>query len=226
MLAIIPARSGSKGVVGKNIKDLGGKPLIAHTILAAIESRYVDKIIVSTDSQEIADVAVKYGAEVPFLRPLEISGDRAPILANYKYVIDRLSNDFGLSYEAFVALQPTSPFRNAADIDSAIKLFIENDPSSVISFTESNHPIEWTRIIDKHRKIKDIGIDVIQNRQEYNKTYHFNGAVYVYKTSLVSKMQMYDESSIAYIMSQERSLDIDTERDFLYAKFLYTNTDL
>jgi len=220
VLAIIPARGGSKGVKGKNQRILAGKPLIAHTILAAMDSDQVDRIIVSTDSEEIAEIAVKYGAEVPFLRPTSISQDDSPILENYNYVLDRFEMDFGEVYDSFVALQPTSPFRNSYDIDSAINLFKGNSTSSVISFTQETHPIEWNRIVDNSLKFKDIGFVRIDNRQKYGKIYRFNGAVYVYKTELVKAKTMYTDESLAYIMPEERSLDIDTEADFLYAEFL------
>lgn len=220
MLAIIPARGGSKGIIGKNSRLLAGKPLIAHTILAAVDANRVDKIIVSTDSEEIAEIAVKHGAEVPFLRPASISQDDSPILETYNYVLDRFKADFGEAYDSFVALQPTSPFRNSYDIDSAIDLFLDNSTSSVISFTQEAHPIEWNRIVDNNLKFKDIGFDRIDNRQKYEKTYRFNGAVYVYKTELVKARAMYTDKSLAYIMPEERSLDIDTETDFLYAEFL------
>lgn len=219
MLAIIPARGGSKGVVGKNVKTLGDKPLIAHTIISAIDSNSVDRIIVSTDSEEIADVALKYGAEVPFLRPRDISQDSSPILDNYKFMLDRLRS-VGEDYDSFVAIQPTSPFRSAYDIDSAVNLFLNNATDSVISFVMESHPIEWNRLVNDDGTFNDIGINDIYNRQKYKNTYRFNGAVYVFKSELINSNTMYTNNSLAYIMPNDRSIDIDTEDDFLYAEFL------
>jgi len=222
VLAIIPARGGSKGVIGKNIKVLSGKPLIAHTIIAAIDSKSVDRIIVSTDSEEIAEVAVKYGAEVPFLRPYDISHDTAAILDAYKFVLKKLKES-GDNYDSFVALQPTSPFRNSHDINSAISLFNNQETDSIISFTGESHPIEWSRLINNNGTFSDLGMDLIYNRQKYKKTYYFNGAVYVFKTKLLKKNIIYSDNSLAYIMPRIRSIDIDTEEDFLFAEFLIQN---
>ena len=222
MLAIIPARGGSKGVIGKNIKVLSGKPLIAHTIIAAIDSKSVDRIIVSTDSEEIAEVAVKYGAEVPFLRTYDISHDTAAILDAYKFVLKKLKES-GDNYDSFVALQPTSPFRNSHDINSAISLFNNQETDSVISFTGNTHPIEWSRLINKNGTFCDLGMNLIDNRQKYKRTYYFNGAVYVFKTKLLKKNTFYSDNSLAYIMPRIRSIDIDTEEDFLFAEFLIQN---
>lgn len=211
MLAIIPAREGSKGVVGKNIRPLGGIPLIAHTIKAAIKSKKIDRVIVSTDSQSIADVSMEYGAEVPFLRPKSISRDDSLILDNYKFMLERLKIENGEIIDSFVALQPTSPFRNSSDIDSAIELFCNNNTDSVISFTKEAHPPEWNRIINDDSTFSNFITEEV---------YRFNGAVYVYKSELIKNSVMYNDTSLAYVIPEERSLDIDTENDFMYAEFL------
>ncbi len=220
MLAIIPAREGSKGVVGKNIRCLGDKPLIAHTIQAAIESKQIDRVIVSTDSEAIAQVALEYGAEVPFLRPKSISQDDSLILDNYKYILERLQIECGEVVNSFAALQPTSPFRNSYDIDMAVELFCKNDTDSVISFTKETHPPEWNRIINNDSTFRNFITEKIYNRQMYKSVHRFNGAVYVYKSELIKNSVMYNDSSLAYVMPEERSLDIDTENDFMYAEFL------
>lgn len=219
MLAIIPARAGSKGVLGKNIKILSGKPLIAYSIISAINSNCVDRIIVSTDSDEIAEVAVKYGAEVPFLRPEHLSSDSASSIDTYKFVLKELEK-LGQTYESFVALQPTSPFRNSYDIDKAIRLFNNQETDSIISFTCEPHPIQWSRMINKDKTFSDLGMSSITNRQNYKKTYHFNGAVYVLTRKIINQNLIYSENSRAYIMPRSRSLDIDTEDDFLFAEYL------
>ena len=220
MLAIIPAREGSKGVVGKNIRHLGGKPLIAYTIQAALESKKIDRVIVSTDSHYIAEVSMEYGAEVPFLRPKSISQDDSLILDNYKYMLERLKIENGEVIDSFVAIQPTSPFRNSFDIDSAIELFCNNNTDSVISFTKEAHPPEWNRIINDDSTFSNFITEEIYNRQAYKWVYRFNGAVYVYKSELIKNSVMYNDTSLAYVIPEERSLDIDTENDFMYAEFL------
>ena len=211
MLAIIPAREGSKRVVGKNIRPLGGIPLIAHTIKAAIKSKKIDRVIVSTDSQSIADISMEYGAEVPFLRPKSIARDETVMLDVFKYILERLKIENGEIIDSFVALQPTSPFRNSSDIDSAIELFCNNNTDSVISFTKEAHPPEWNRIINHDSTFSNFITEEI---------YRFNGAVYVYKSELIKNSLMYNDTSLAYVIPEERSLDIDTENDFMYAEFL------
>ena len=211
MLAIIPAREGSKRVVGKNIRPLGGIPLIAHTIKAAIQSKKIDRVIVSTDSQSIADVSMEYGAEVPFLRPKSIARDETVMLDVFKFMLERLKIENGEIIDSFVALQPTSPFRNSSDIDSAIELFCNNNTDSVISFTKEAHPPEWNRIINDDSTFSNFITEEV---------YRFNGAVYVYKSELIKNTLMYNDTSLAYVIPEERSLDIDTENDFMYAEFL------
>mgnify|MGYP001222148148 CR=1 FL=1 len=222
MLAIIPAREGSKGVPGKNIRNLDGIPLIAHSIQAAIESKNVDRIIVSTDSKVIAKIALEYGAEVPFLRPKSLAQDASFLLDSYNYVLDRLKVEEkdGQNIDSFVALQPTSPFRNSYDIDMAIDMFQSNETDSVISFTQESHPLEWTRTINNDNTFSNFISEEVYNRQLYESVYRFNGAVYVYSSEIIKKNLMYTNNSLAYLMPDERALDIDTENDFLYAEFL------
>jgi CMP-N,N'-diacetyllegionaminic acid synthase len=217
MLAIIPAREGSKRVVGKNTRSLGGIPLIAHTIKAAIKSKKIDRVIVSTDSQSIADISMEYGAEVPFLRPKSIARDETVMLDVFKYMLERLKVENGEIIDSFVALQPTSPFRNSSDIDSAIELFCNNNTDSVISFTKEAHPPEWNRIINDDNTFSNFITEEI---------YRFNGAVYVYKSKLIKNSLMYNDTSLAYVIPEERSLDIDTENDFMYAEFLINKNEI
>lgn len=125
MIAIIPARGGSKGLPGKNIKFLNGKPLIAYTIEAALKAKHVHRVIISTDDLEIADTAKKYGAEVPFMRPEYLATDDALAIDVYKYTLSRLSETEGTIITDFMVLQPTSPLRTATDIDKAITIFKE-----------------------------------------------------------------------------------------------------
>lgn len=220
MIAIIPARGGSKGLPGKNIKLLNGKPLIAYTIECALKSDKITHVVVSTDSNEIAEIALKYGAEVPFLRPYYLATDDARAIDNYKYTIRRLSEFYNEEIESFVVLQPTSPLRIPQDIDNAISLFNNKNADSVISYTEEAHPISWHKFLDDTGRLINIFDDTIANRQELRKSYYPNGAIYVFKRSIIEHDLYYTDKTFAYVMPRNRSIDIDYIEDFQYAEFL------
>ena len=223
MLAIIPARGGSKGVPGKNIKILNGKPLIAWTIEAAKQSKYINRIIVSTDDKNIADIAKKYDAEIPFLRPDELASDTSKAIDNYIYTIERLSETENIVYENFIVLQPTSPLRKADDIDRAIDLFNDRNADSVISFSEASHHPLWAKKINSGLKVEEyFNHDVTnKNRQEIPSAFMPNGAIFILKYDLLKeKYSYYSEKTYAYIMPQINSVDIDTSADFEFAEFL------
>lgn len=220
MIAIIPARGGSKGLPEKNIKQLMGKPLIAYTIECVLKSKYVDRVIVSTDSKEIAEVALKYGAEVPFMRPDYLASDTAMAVDNYIYTIDRLEKDSGSKINEFMVLQPTSPLRAVEDIDGATEMFFSKKADSVISYTKEAHPVYWHKFIDENNKLVDIFESTIVNRQELKISYYPNGAVYIFRTKLIRQKKYYSHETYAFIMPRNRSVDIDYQEDFDYAEFL------
>ena len=172
MIAIIPARGGSKGLPGKNIKMLCGKPMIAYAIDAAKKSKYIDHVVVSTDDQQIADIALQYGAEIPFLRPDFLAFDTAQAVDNYIYTIDRLSKRWSIPIEEFVVLQPTSPLRITEDIDGAIEMFFEKKADSVISYTPEAHPVRWHKYINENNEFVDIFDTTITNRQDLKTSYY------------------------------------------------------
>ncbi len=145
MLAIIPARGGSKGLPNKNIRMLAEKPLIAYTIEAARQSRHVDRVVVSTNDQEIASISRSYQAEIPFLRPEALAGDDARAIDTYTYTIEKLNKGEGRAYEECIVLLPTSPLRTADDIDQAIELYHNKNADSVISVSEAVHPPTWAK---------------------------------------------------------------------------------
>ena len=223
MLAIIPARGSSKGLPGKNIKLLNGKPLIYYTIEAAKRSTSISSIVVSTDDEEIASVSRKLGVNVPFLRPEQLAADNAKAIDNYIYTIDRLEKEQNAKIKDFIVLQPTSPLRDYEDIDNAIKLFITKDADSVVSYTEEQHPISWHKHLTAEMKFRNIFDDDLLNRQEYEKTYYPNGSIFVFKTKLIRSKKYYSDNSFAYIMPAYRSIDIDTLEDFNYAEYLLLN---
>lgn len=220
MIAIIPARGGSKGLPGKNVRPLNGKPLIAYAIEAALKAKHIDRVIISTDDEVIARVAVDYGAELPFMRPAELASDTAMAIDNYIYTIGRLEKESGKSIDAFVVLQPTSPLRIAEDIDGAVELFEQKKADSVISYCQEAHPVTWHKYLDEDGRFENIFDANIKNRQENRASYYPNGAVYVFRTSMIRERKYYTEKSYAYVMPRSRSVDIDFIDDFEYAEFL------
>lgn len=222
MLAIIPARGGSKGLPGKNIRLLSGKPLIAYTIEAALKAKEITRVICSTDSPEIADVAVKFGAEVPFLRPAELASDNSLAIDTYIYTVKKITKN-GSFINDFAILLPTSPLRNEMDIDNAIKIFREKNADSVISFYPAPHPFNWYCYIDDHGILQNIfsNNSLLKNRQDERQAYLPNGAIYIFNYQvLVEKRTYYTEKTFPYIMDRNRSIDIDTIDDFAYAEYL------
>lgn len=221
MIAIIPARGGSKGLPCKNIRLLNGKPMIAYTIEAALKSKYITDIIISTDDEDIYDIALKYGAKDTFLRPKHLASDKSLAIDNYIYTIARLEDEFNYKVDCFVVLQPTSPLRTTADIDGAIELFHEKKADSIISYCEEAHPVAWHKYIGEDGKLEDVfDNNLLKNRQDIRSSFYPNGAVYVFNTELIRGGQYYSSETYPYIMPRERSVDIDTLEDFEYSRFL------
>lgn len=218
VLAVIPARGGSKGVPRKNIRILAGKPLIAWTIEEAKKSRYIDRLIVSTEDPEIIEVARAWGCEEPFVRPVELAQDDTP---GYEVILHALSCLPGFDY--VVLLQPTSPFRTVEDIDGCIEYCVQMNGHSCVSVTEpASHPY-WMFTLTEHHRLKTfLSMDkMVMRRQELPKVYALNGAVYVAKSDwFITHRSFLVEEPLAYIMPPERSQDIDTEWDFMLAEMM------
>ena len=225
MIAIIPARGGSKELPGKNIKVLNGKPLIAYTIEAALQSKSLSRIIVNTDDEKIAEVAMKYGAEVPFLRPENLASDSAKTIDVLIHAINKLENDEMIDVESLMVLQPTSPLRKASHIDEAVELFFRKNADSVISYCLEAHPIKWHKYINDDGCFEDIFEESLASRQLLRKTYYPNGAIYIYKKENVLSEKLYTENSFAYIMPRKFSVDIDSIDDFNYCEYLINNNE-
>lgn len=221
MIAIIPARGGSKGLPNKNIKLMNGKPLIAYSILSALNSPSIDQVIVSTNDPEIADIAKSYGASVPFLRPAELSTDDSLAVDAYIYTVNQINNNRNVydKISEVVILLPTAPLRISSDIDNAIELFRKKNADSVVSWAELNHPVEWCKKISASGKFLD-PINDLKNRQEYSPSYFPVGVVYVFKFEILLSKRYYTENSYAYIVPKSRAVEIDTIEDFLYAETL------
>lgn len=223
MLAIIPARGGSKGLPRKNIKLLNGLPLICYSIKAALASNFIDRVIVSTDDHEIASVAKNYGAEVPFMRSIELASDESMVIDSYLEVVDWVAKKNSILIESFVALLPTAPLRTSKDIDDAVKIFKDKNANSVISVVEAPFPLHWNRRITKEGLLENYSpeFNAVKNRQAFEKTYIPNGAVYVFQTEVLrSTREYYTNKTYPYLMPIERSADIDSLLDFEWAEFL------
>ena len=211
VLAIIPARGGSKGVPRKNIREVAGKPLIAWTIAEAQKSKYIDRLILSSDDEQIIRVAQEYGCEVPFVRPSELAADDTPGIDPVLHALDSLSQ----KYDYVVLLQPTSPLRSAADIDDCIAKCALAGNNACVTVTQAEQSPYWMYSISHEGSV----VPIVKNdgffrRQDLPTAYVLNGAVYVARTDwLKREKQFVAAETKAVIMPAERSLDIDTEED-------------
>lgn len=220
-IAIIPARSGSKGLKDKNVRDLCGKPLIAYSIEAAHRTGQFDEIMVSTDSEQYAEIAKKYGANVPFLRSAATAGDTASSWDMVEEVLQGFEQ-IGREFDTFCLLQPTSPLRTSDDISAAYELYYAKNATTVVSLCELEHPISWCGLLGENSSLDGfIKREQGKQRQTQKKYYRVNGAIYIVSISEFRKDAfLYRENAYAYIMPKERSVDIDTESDFRFAEFL------
>ena len=222
LLAIIPARGGSKRLPDKNIINLAGKPLIVWTIDAAKQSKYIDRIVVSTDSGRIAETALNAGAEVPFLRPDSLGRDDTSTYEVVDHTLTQLRN-CGNQYECLLLLQPTSPLRSAEHIDGATDLFIAKNADAVISVTEVDHQNEWSGTIPKSLCMEQYFQGKTEKRsQELSTKYRINGAIYLINTSKLSKYKTFfiPKNIFAYQMGKEVSIDIDVQFDLDISEYL------
>lgn len=224
ILGVITARGGSKGIPRKNIKILGGKPLIAYTIEVAKKSNFITDLIVSTDDTEIASVCREYGADIPFMQPAELATDTSGHLEVMKYAIEFMEKKKGLVYDYAVIFQPTSPFRLVEDIDKTIEKIIERGADSAFSMhtiEPSQHPI----------KVKKMEGDVVlpycmeekigTHRQDFPVAYKRSGAVYVTKRDLImNDNKLFGDFIVGHIVPLERSIDIDSPFDWMKAEYM------
>lgn len=225
IIAIIPARGGSKGLPRKNVLPLLGVPLIGYTIEEAKKSKYIKRIVVSTDDNEIAEVSLKYGAEVPFIRPKELSGDNTSTNDVIEHVLNEIETKEGKISDIICLLQCTSPLRNVSDIDNTIEKMIKTNSDSAVSVCEVESNPYWTNVFngDKLEYFLKDG-KKITRRQDLPKIYEINGAVYVVRTKSFRKYKTLEtENMTGYIMEKERSIDIDTIIDFKMAELILTN---
>jgi len=217
-LAIIPARGGSKRLPRKNVLDLCGKPLIAWSIEAGLKSHYIDKVVVTSDDDEILDISKKYGADT-IKRPDELASDTSTTFDAIKHTIDNLN-----SYDYVVLLQPTSPLRDEKHIDEAIEFLEKKKAEAIVSVCEMEHSPLWSNTLDDSLSMKGFLRDEVLNKrsQDLEKYYRLNGAIYICKIKklLEEKSFFFKGDIFAYVMDRKSSIDIDEEIDYELAKII------
>ena len=222
LLGIIPARGGSKGIPRKNIRPLAGRPLLHWTIDAARKSGCVDRLIVSTEDEEIAAVAKERGAEVPFLRPPELAADDTPGIDPVLHALEQLPE-----YEWVLLLQPTSPLRSAEDIAGILDFCHEHGSPSAVSVSEVTKPPHWMFYRDERSRLTPVLLgDRPTRRQDLPPAYALNGALYLARADWLQKTRDFVNSeTVGYPMSSERSYDLDTEEDWKWMEWVMSQHD-
>lgn len=217
ILGLITARGGSKGIPRKNLVDLVGKPLIAWSIEAGLAS-CIDRLVVSTEDEEIAQVAKQWGCEVPFMRPMELAADDTPGMAPVLHAVELLAEGF----DYVVLLQPTSPLRRPEDIDGCVAECVHSGAPACVSLKAAEHGPHWMYELDSgSRLVPFIKGDVIERRQDLPQAYALNGAVYVAEPGFLLECRTFLTSdTVGYVMPSARSLDIDEPLDLLIARAL------
>jgi len=227
-IAVIPARGGSKRLPGKNLMPIAGKPLIAWTIEAALECEMFDQVIVSTDSEAIAEKAMAYGATVPFLRPQELAGDQTTTIDVLIHLVENLESENPPPYTHLTLLQPTSPLRSARNITDAINFLEEKEADAVISICKTEHSPLWSNTLPLDHSLtgfidKNIQKTPSQNLPEY---FRLNGALYICEINrmLKEKTLYLSSNCFGYLMSRKNSIDIDDQVDFDLAEIYLTRS--
>ena len=218
ILAIIPARGGSKGVPRKNIKLLAGKPLIAWTIEEAKKSKYISKLILSSEDDEIINVAKEYGCEVPFKRPVELAQDNTPGIDAILHAIEQCPG-----YDYIILLQPTSPLRTSEDIDDFISYFINQNVNACVSVCEPSKSPYWMYQLNNQNDLIPLLTEhgSANRRQDLPKVFALNGALYIANIEWLMKNKNFvTDETVGYIMPTNKSYDIDTIEDFMICEYL------
>lgn len=218
VLALIPARGGSKGIPRKNIKEFNGAPLIAYTIAAARASVYVDTVVVTTDSEVIAAVSRDYGAETPFLRPAKLAADSSRTIDAVVHAV-RSMEDLGRPHDVVVLLQPTSPLRRAEEVNAALEVFFDHGCMGLASVSEVTENPILTRRLDRSGVLHPLlPIASTVRRQDMPRFWHVDGAIYINRSDDLALDTSLNDNPIGFVMPKMRSSDIDTIEDFLQAE--------
>ncbi len=229
IVGFIFARGGSQGVPGKNIRLLAGKPLIAYAIETAVQSEFINRIVVSTDDEKIAQIAQDFGAEIPFVRPKELAQDNSPEILAWQHAIQTLKEqDNGRELDVFVSIPPTAPLRAAEDVDNCIRSFLDNDVDVVISVKKaSRHPSFNMVSIDENgytTLVLPPSKSIISRRQDVPPVYDATTVAYVANPQFIMEAKsIFDGKIKSVIIPEERAVDIDTELDFQIADYLMTS---
>ena len=225
VLGVIPARGGSKGVLDKNIRLLNGKPLIFYTIEAARKSELLTDFVVSTESKKIAHLCESIGLEFPFMRPVELAQDDVESYPVILHGLQEMEKTMNTKYDYIMMLQPTTPLRTYNDIDNSLNILFKSEVESVVSVVDvgGNHPLRMKRIVGENILINyiDQGFENMRPRQKLPPVYIRNGAIYASKRNvLIEKSNIITENCLAYLMSSEKSINIDNNIDLKLAELL------
>ena len=223
-IAVIPARSGSKGLPDKNIRPVNGKPLLAYTIEAALESGCFDTVHVSTDSERYAEIARRYGADVPFLRSAALATDTASTWDAVREVLARY-DELGKRFDTMMLMQPTTPLRTGEDVKEAYALLQKKQAKSVIAVCEVDHSPLWCDTIPDSGSMKGFGRKDLAwvNRQDLRPYYRVNGAIYLLSVNGINippDDEIYEDNCYALFMDRKKSVDVDSEDDLALVEFL------
>ena len=224
VLGLIPARGGSKGLPRKNVLPLAGKPLLAWTIEAARAAATLDRVVISTDDDEIAHVAESFGCDVPFRRPAHLAADDTPGIAPVLHALDELDG-----FDLVVLLQPTSPLRTAEDINAAVRLCVSRGAPSCVSVVPVEKPPQWMYAMGEGALLHSFlaGEEGLARRQDVAPLFALNGAVYVADVENLRRTRSFvTDSTVGYVMPSERSVDIDSLLDFRWCELLLAQSDL
>lgn len=226
IVCVIPARSGSKGIPGKNLAELGGKPLLAWSIEAALRSRVIDRILVSTDSPEIAETARRFGAETPFTRPADLARDNVHAVQVVLHALDWLEQDGCAAPEGVMMLLPTSPLRRSEDVRDAVRLFRERDAPSVVSVCDTGRYMTNLRFLRGGQLVMAVPSENRNaQRQGLEKLYGVNGSIFLARPHLLRREATFHmDGALGYVMEQWHSIDINDPRDLDMARQLCANT--
>ncbi|MFC7378178.1 cytidylyltransferase domain-containing protein [Brevundimonas sp. GCM10030266] len=229
VLAIVPARAGSKGLPGKNVRMLAGKPLLAWPIAAARASAHVDRVIISTDSREFADIAVEHGAEAPFLRPAELASDSAPSIGFILHAVDMLAADGDL-FDYVVLLEPTSPLTEGSDVDAALKQLTDADgrADSIVgvALMETTHPAYAVRMAEDGAidALQPGGFAAMPRRQDLEPVFSLDGSLYISTVEALRREQGFCHNrTLGYRTARHKSYEVDDLVDFICIEAIAEN---
>ncbi len=229
VLAVIPARGGSRGLEGKNVRPFLGIPLIAHTILFARMCPEIDRCIVSTDSPEIAGLAREFDADVPFMRPPELARDDTPIWPVLRHALEEVERRDGVRYDMLVLLDPTSPGRHPSDMTGALNLLRERpDADGIWTVSRPDFNPRWVCVVDRDGWMADLveGASGNENRQQVAPTYRINGALYIWRTDFARKHELSWRArgrNLMYEIPESRAMSLDSLEEFERAELLARN---